>query len=91
MAITSAIVVYAVVWFLVLFCVLPQNLRTQGETGVVFKGTSRSAPSNLNIRKKFIITSIISAVIWALICMAIIYGLISASTMDLFKFFGPRN
>ena len=91
MAITSAIVVYAVVCFLVLFCVLPQKLNTQGEIGIVFKGTSSSAPANLNIRKKFIITSIISAVIWALICMAIIYGLISSSTMDLFKFFGPKN
>ena len=91
MGITSALVVFAVVWFLVLFCVLPQRILTQREFGNVLKGTPSSAPENSNIKKKFMLTTLISLVIWFFICFLIIYGFISSETMDLFKFFDPNN
>ena len=91
MGITSAIVVYAVVWFLVLFCILPQKILTQKELGSVIRGTPSSAPAKSHIRKKFMLTTLISFVIWLFICALIIYGFISSETMDLFRFFDPNN
>ncbi|MGB0634262.1 MAG: DUF1467 family protein [Paracoccaceae bacterium] len=91
MGVTSALVVFAIVWFLVLFCILPQRIITQKDTGHVIQGTPSSAPSESNIKKKFLITTIISFVIWFFICLLIIYGFISSETMDLFRYFDPNN
>ena len=41
----SAAVVFAVVWFLTLFVVLPIGLRTQDEAGRIEPGTPASAPA----------------------------------------------
>ncbi len=35
MGITSALVLFAVIWFLVLFIVLPIRLKTQGDLGEI--------------------------------------------------------
>ncbi|SFR41292.1 DUF1467 family protein [Litoreibacter janthinus] len=91
MAITSAIVVFAVVWFLVLFCVLPYNTPSQNEVGEVAPGTPRSAPANPQMKRKFLITTAITVVIWIPLCLAIIYGYINADTMNLYKRFGPDS
>ena len=55
MGVTSAMVVFAIVWFLVLFCVLPQRILTQKETGKILEGTPSSAPADLDIKKKFLL------------------------------------
>jgi predicted secreted protein len=63
MPIYSMLAVYFIVWWLVLFMVLPFGVRTHAEEGDVVLGTTSSAPANLNLVRKMIITSIISAVI----------------------------
>lgn len=63
MAIYSVLAVYFIIWWLVLFMVLPFGVRTHAEEGDVVLGTTPSAPANLNLVRKMIITSIISAVI----------------------------
>lgn len=89
MAVTSAIVVYAVLWFLTLFCVLPFRTRTQAEAGTVVRGTPKSAPAKEQMGRSFLITTVIAALIWAPVCLGIIYGVISADTINLYKHFGP--
>ena len=44
MTITAAVVLFAVVWFMVFFIVLPLRLTTQGDAGSVVPGTPKSAP-----------------------------------------------
>jgi predicted secreted protein len=63
MPIYSILAVYFIIWWLVLFMVLPFGVRTHAEEGDVVLGTTASAPANLNLIRKMIITSIISAVI----------------------------
>ncbi len=63
MPIYSMLAVYFIIWWLVLFVVLPFGVRTHAEEGNVILGTTASAPANLNLVRKMIITSIISAVI----------------------------
>lgn len=91
MAFTSAIVVFAVLWFLTLFCVLPFDAQSQEEAGEVVLGTPKSAPANARMKRKFMLTTVIATVIWVPMCLAIIYGFISADTMDLYKRFGPDS
>lgn len=89
MAITSALVVFAVIWFLVLFCVLPLRNQSQAEAGDVEPGTPASAPSNPEMRRKFILTTIIAAVLWLITLVCIVSGLISVDTFNLYDVLKP--
>ncbi len=91
MAITSALVVYAVLWFLTLFCILPLRMKSQGDAGDIVPGTPASAPSNPQMRRKFKITSAIAFVIWVPLCLAIIYGYLTTDTINLYDRIGPGS
>jgi predicted secreted protein len=89
MAITSAIVLLAVTWFMVLFVVLPLRLKTQGDVGEVVPGTHSSAPAALNLRRKFAVTTVVALIIWAAICAVIISGAVSVRDIDWFNRMDP--
>jgi len=59
----SLLAIYFVVWWIVLFAVLPWGVRTQEEEGNVTLGTTRSAPARPLLLKKAIATSLIAAVV----------------------------
>lgn len=60
----SAVVIFAVTWFLALYCLLPVRIRSNEEAGqVVPEGTMRGAPSNPNLKLKALGATIISGVI----------------------------
>lgn len=89
MAITSALVLLAVIWFLVLFIVLPLRLQTQGEAGRVVPGTPSSAPEQLNLRRKLRVVTLVSLPLWVILCAIILSGAITVDDFDLFRRFGP--
>ena len=62
MTITASLVLFAVFWFLILFVVLPLNIKTQGEEGKNSYGTPSSAPINANIKKKMILVTLFTTV-----------------------------
>ncbi len=81
MAPTSAIVLYAVVWFMVMFIVLPIRRRTQGDVGEIVPGTQPGAPVNFNVRKTMALVSVIALVVWAVIVAIILSGVIRISEL----------
>ncbi len=81
MAPTSAIVLYAVVWFMVMFIVLPIRRRTQGDVGEVVPGTQPGAPVNFNVRKTMALVSVIALVVWGIIVAIILSGVIRISEL----------
>lgn len=83
MSIAAAFVVFAVVWFLTLLVALPIGIRTQEEDGSVVRGTPSSAPAQHLLRRKFIWTTVIATVLWAVICGIIVWGGISVSDLDI--------
>lgn len=89
MAFTSAFVLLAVVWFMTLFVVLPLRLRSQGETGEVTRGTPASAPADPQLKRRFLVTTIIALPIWALLSAIIIFGGLTVDDIDLFTRFQP--
>ena len=92
MNVVTALVLYAVVWFMTFFVVIPFRLRTQGDTGEVVPGTHASAPEVHNLLKKAILTTLIALVLWAIIATVIIKGWISVRDFDWFnRMSPPRN
>ena len=82
MTVTAAFVLFAVIWFLVLFVVLPIRVRTQGEDGRVVPGTPASAPSDPGLRRKFLWVTAIALAIWAGVSAVILWGGLSVRDLD---------
>lgn len=56
--------IFVIIWWTVLFAVLPIGVRTQAEAGDVEPGTPGSAPVMARIGAKFALTTVISIVIF---------------------------
>jgi predicted secreted protein len=85
MGITSALVLLAVIWWMTFLIVLPFRVQTQGDLGKVVPGTHAGAPEVHNLKKKAIITTAISLVLWIIICAIILSEIISISDIDYFN------
>ena len=84
MSVTSAFVLFAVIWFLTFLIVIPFKIKTQGDMGVVLKGTQAGAPEVHDLRKKAIITTGVSLILWLLITILIVYEIVTIEDIDLF-------
>ena len=91
MTITAALVLFAVIWFMVFFIVLTLRLTTQGDAGEVVPGTPAGAPVDAQIGKRARITTIVAAVLWVLIAGTIVSGVISVRDIDWFDRMGPAE
>jgi predicted secreted protein len=89
MGITSALVLFAVIWFMVLFITLPIGLKTQGDVGEIVPGTHAGSPANLNMKRKLWIVTGISLVLWIVIAGIILSGAITVRDLDWFGRLGP--
>ena len=85
MGITSAIVLFAVIWFLTLFIVLPLRLKTQGDVGKIEPGTHAGSPVNPQMKKRFLVTTAVAVVLWAIIAGSIISGAFAVRDFDWFN------
>ena len=81
---TSALVLYAVIWFLTFLVVIPIRLETQGDVGEVVPGTHAGAPERHFLKQKAWITTAAAAVLWAIIAGVILSGAISVNDFDWF-------
>ncbi len=80
----TGLVLYLVIWFLVLFVVLPLRLETQGDRGEVEPGTPAGAPANLDMWKKARLVTWVAAIVWAVVAGVILSGVISVRDIDWF-------
>ncbi len=79
----TAIALYAVIWWLVLFTVLPFGIRGQHETGPFAEGTDPGAPVRGRLGRKALQTTLLALLVWGSV-----YGLIASGlvTLDSFGF-----
>ncbi|EJW22217.1 hypothetical protein IMCC14465_00560 [alpha proteobacterium IMCC14465] len=61
---TFGIAIYGMIWFVTLFMVLPFGVVTQDEAGDVEPGSPGSAPANLLIGRKLLITTLVASVLF---------------------------
>ncbi|WP_407495382.1 DUF1467 family protein [Pseudooceanicola sp. MF1-13] len=81
---TSALVLFAVIWFMTLLCVVPIKLKTQQDVGKVTPGTQSGAPEEHHLKIKLWITTGISVVLFIIIAGIILSGWITVEDMDWF-------
>jgi predicted secreted protein len=74
-SIASALAIYFVIWWIVLFAVLPFGVRTQAEAGEVTRGTISSAPRNPLLLRKVLATTAVAALVFALFAAVMNSGL----------------
>lgn len=67
MTIAGGLAVYFVIWWTVLFAVLPFGIRSQAETGEITHGTEPGAPTLPGLARKAAITTVIAAVVFAIV------------------------
>jgi predicted secreted protein len=91
MSITAAIVLYAMVWFMVFFVILALRFESQADAGSVVPGTPRSAPSTEDVGRKARVTTLYATVIWAVIAGVILSGWIGIRDFDVMGRMPPET
>ncbi len=70
----SGVVLYAILWCIVLFAVLPWGVRTADPSDL---GYAAGAPANPQLRKKLLRTTVITAALWLIIFLVVQADVIS--------------
>ncbi len=70
----SGVVLYAILWCVVLFAVLPWGVRAADPAD---PGYASGAPANPQLPKKLLVTSMITAALWLLIFLVVEADVIS--------------
>lgn len=87
-SIAGALVTYAILWFLTLFVLLQNGVRSQAEEGEIEPGTPPGAPSAIRIKRKFLWATILAFIPWALFFAVLESGLVS---IEDFNFLFPES
>ena len=78
MGLTGSIIVFVIIWWVIFFSVLPFGIESNKE---IFKdsieGVDPGAPKNPKIAKKFLITTIITSIIFIMLYYAVKLGLLN--------------
>jgi predicted secreted protein len=77
MSLATALAIYFIIWWTVLFAVLPWGIRSQEEAGAVAKGTDPGAPAMPRLGRKLIWTSAIAALVFTLWYLVYTYRLVA--------------
>jgi predicted secreted protein len=64
MTLGTAVAIYFVVWWIVLFAVLPWGVRSQDESGEVVPGSDPGAPAIPRLGLKLIATTLVAGVVF---------------------------
>lgn len=84
MSITGSIVLYAISWFMTLFCVLPYRTVSQDEAKDIVPGTPPGAPAGDVMRRKAWVTTMIATPIWLVLMVILFSGWITVADLDWF-------
>jgi predicted secreted protein len=83
---STAAAIYFILWWLVLFAVLPWGIRSQAESGDVVPGSDPGAPAVPRLGRKLLWTTIVATLIFAVGAWVYIRRLVSLD--DLGTLFG---
>ena len=82
MGITGSIIIFVIIWWIIFFSVLPVGIQSNKEKfRERIEGIDPGAPKNPKIAKKFLITTIITTLIFA-----VVYYLVKIDLLNLREF-----
>jgi predicted secreted protein len=73
---TTGIAVYVVIWWVVIFMVLPWGVQTIDEKDIA-KGHASSAPKRPLLLRKMAVTTVVAAILWTAFYLIAESGVIS--------------
>jgi predicted secreted protein len=76
-SLSFAIAIYVLIWWTVLFAILPLGVRTQAEDGEVVPGTSESAPTHPRLLRVVLLTTVVSGLLFGALWAAVRVDLIN--------------
>jgi predicted secreted protein len=88
MPVTTALAIFFLIWWVVLFAVLPFGIRSQHEEGEMAAGTDPGAPVLPRLGRKLLWTTAVSAVIFGAFYLIYVNNLVTLE--GLVKPFGMR-
>ena len=78
MGITGSIIVYVLIWWMIFFSVLPVGIQSNKEKFREQRGgIDPGAPNNPKIGKKFLVTTIITSIIFIVIYYLVKFNLLN--------------
>jgi predicted secreted protein len=86
---STALAIYFLVWWLVLFAVLPWGVRNQEESGEVLPGTDPGAPAVHKVWMKLVWTTVVATVVFGILAAVYKLGLIPYDYLAAIS--GPRH
>jgi predicted secreted protein len=89
MAISTALAVYFIIWWVVLFAVLPWGIRSQAESGEVVPGSDPGAPARPHLLAKLVSTTVVAGLVFAALAVVYAYDLIPLERLT--TWFGILN
>lgn len=76
MSLIFGLALYFIIWWVVLFAVLPFWVRTQAEAGEILLGTPASAPATPRLGRVLATTTLVAGLVFGLVWLAMRYRLI---------------
>lgn len=70
----TGVMIYVLIWWMVMFCILPFNIQTENKPT---DGAMPGAPLNPHLKGKIIITTAISSLVWVIVYCIIQANLVS--------------
>jgi predicted secreted protein len=68
----TGLAIYFIIWWIVLFAVLPWGVRSQEESGAVERGTDPGAPLVAHVSVKLLWTTLVAGIVFA--CCVVVYS-----------------
>ncbi len=89
MTLTTAIAIYFLIWWIVLFAILPWGVRSQAESGDVVAGSEPGAPVVPRLAVRLLWTTIVATIVFAICALIFVNRLVTLDGLGrLFTF--PR-
>lgn len=86
MQITSIIAIYALVWVMTAFVMLPFGIQTHDEAGIPkVPGQADSAPANFQPKRLVLRATIVAALLTAIWVLNYIYGWVGTDAINVFE------
>lgn len=80
MGVITGLAIFFVIWWTVLFAILPIGMRSQVDDDDVILGTAHSAPTNFSVARKAMWTTLVSLLVFGAYYVATqVYGIGPAS------------
>jgi predicted secreted protein len=82
MSFSTSVAIFFIIWWVVLFTVLPWGIRSQAETGEVVPGSDPGAPALPKLKSKLVWTTLVAAIVFAAFQVIYRYRLVSLDDLS---------